>query len=160
MPADMFIKIDDIKGESSDDKHKDQIEVLSWSWGVTQSGTMHMGTGGGAGKVNVHDLTFTKLVDKATPNLIRYACNGKHLGSALLTVRKAGGTALEYVKITLSDLIVTSVSLGGTGGVMLSETVTLNFNKVKFEYVPQKTAGGGGEGSIPVGWDVGKNVEM
>jgi len=159
MPADMFIKIEDIKGESTDDKHKDAIEVLSWNWGVTQAGTMHMGTGGGAGKVHVQDLTFTKLVDKASPILIKYACSGKHVPSALLTVRKAGGTALEYVKITISDLLITSVSLGGTGGVQLSETVTLNFSKVKFEYVPQKTAGGGGEGSIQVGWDIGKNTE-
>lgn len=160
MPADMFIKIDDIKGESTDDKHKDEIEVLSWNWGVTQSGTMHHGTGGGAGKVNVQDLTLTKHVDKASPNLVRYSCNGKHLAKAVLTVRKAAGDSpLEYVKITLENIIITSVNLGGTGGVLLSETVTLNFSKVKFEYTPQKTKGGVGEGSMSVGWDIGLGKE-
>jgi len=156
MPADMFIKIDDIKGESSDDKHKDEIEVLSWNWGVTQSGTMHQGTGGGAGKANVQDLTFTKLVDKSTPNLVRFACNGKHLGTAVLTVRKAAGDSpLEYVKITLTNVIVTSVNLGGTGGVLLSETVSLNFAQVKLEYTPQKTKGGVAEGGGSVAYDIG-----
>lgn len=158
MPADMFIKIDDIKGETADDKHKDEIEVLSWNWGVSQAGAMHQGSGGGAGKVNIHDLTFTKLVDRSTPNLLKNACLGTHLKTALLTVRKAGGTALEYVKITLTDLIITSVSVGGTGGVMLSETVTINFAKVQFEYLPQKTTGGAGAGSISTGWDVTKNI--
>ena len=160
MPADMFIKIDDIKGEATDDKHKDEIEVLSWNWGCTQSGTMHVGTGGGAGKVHVQDLTLTKHVDKASPNLVRYACNGKHLGTAVLTVRKAAGDSpLEYVKITLTNVIITSVNLGGTGGVLLSETVTLNFAKVKFEYTPQKTKGGVGEGSMSCAWDIGLGKE-
>src|SRR6478609_11078442 len=106
MPADMFIKIDDIKGESTDDKHKDEIEVLSWNWGATQSGTMHQGTGGGAGKVNIQDLTLTKHVDKSSANLLRHTFKGTHLKTAVLTVRKAAGDSpLEYVKITLTDLI-------------------------------------------------------
>ncbi len=161
MPADIHIKIDDIKGEAADEKHKDEIEVLSWSWGVSQAGTMHVGTGGGAGKVHVQDLTFTKHVDKATPNLIRNSCKGKHLGTAVLSCKKAAGDApIEYVKITLTDIIITSVSLGGTGGVLLSETVTLNFSKVKIEYTPQKTKGGVGEGVISAGWDIGAGKEL
>ena len=92
MAVDMFIKIDDIKGESTDAKHKDEIDVLSWTWGVTQSGTSHTGTGGGAGKVQVSDLTFTKIVDRSTPILLKSSCSGKHLKSAVLIVRRAGGT--------------------------------------------------------------------
>ena len=78
MAVDIFIKIGDLKGESVDTKHKGEIDVLAWSWGMTQSGTTHTGSGGGAGKVNVQDLSFTKYVDKSTPNLMQYCCNGKH----------------------------------------------------------------------------------
>jgi type VI secretion system secreted protein Hcp len=160
MAVDMFLKIDDIVGESKDDKHKDAIEVLAWNWGVTQSGTAHMGGGAGAGKVNVHDLTIQKLVDKASPNLLRFCCSGKHLKQAVLTTRKAGGdAAVEYVKITMSDLIITAVNVNGSGGVLLSESVTLNFGKVKFEYAPQHATSGAALASIPMGWDITANKE-
>src|SRR4051794_31511408 len=84
MAVDMFMKIDDIKGESSDGSHKDEIEVLSWSWGMSQSGTAQSGTGGGAGKVNVQDLSFTKYVDKSSPNLMKLCCTGTHFKNAKL----------------------------------------------------------------------------
>src|SRR6185503_5261492 len=100
MAVDMFIKIGDIKGESVDDKHKGEIDVLSWSWGASQTGSAGIGGGGGAGKVQIQDLTITKYIDKASPTLFTMCCSGKHLGTANLTVRKAGGTALEYLKIT------------------------------------------------------------
>ena len=153
MAVDMFLKIDDIKGEAQDAKHKDEIEVLSWSWGVTQSGSSHTGSGGGAGKVNVNDLSFTKHVDRSTPNLFRNCCTGKHMANAVLVVRKAGGTALEYLKITLSEVIVTGVSTGGSGGEVLTENVTLNFAKVKLDYIPQKKDGSG-DGIVTMGWDI------
>jgi type VI secretion system secreted protein Hcp len=78
MPSDMFMKIDDIEGESVDASHKDQIEVLAWSWVTTQKGSAHSGTGAGAGKVNVGDLSFTKYVDRSSPLLFKLCCNGKH----------------------------------------------------------------------------------
>jgi type VI secretion system secreted protein Hcp len=97
MAVDMFLKIDDVKGESKDSKHKDEVDVLSWSWGMSQSGTMHAGSGGGAGKVNVQDLSLTKYVDKGSPNLMMSCCSGKHYKEALLTVRKAGAAfKVEY----------------------------------------------------------------
>ena len=74
MALDMFIKIGDVKGEAQDSKHKDEIDVLSWSWGMIQSGTTHMGGGGGAGKVNVQDLSITKYVDKSSPILMMACC--------------------------------------------------------------------------------------
>lgn len=159
MAVDMFIKIDDIKGESTDDKHKDTIDVLSWSWGMSQSGSTHMGGGSGAGKVNVQDISFTKYVDKSSPNLLRACCKGSHFKQAVLTVRKAGGKQLEYIKITMSDLIVTSVSTGGSGGEdRLTENVTLNFGKFKFEYAPQKPDGSG-DAAIPVVYNIAQNKE-
>ncbi len=160
MAVDIFLKIDDLKGESSDDKHKGEIDVLAWSWGAQQSGTMHVGTGGGAGKVNVQDLTFTKFVDKATPELFVHCCSGKHFKQAIMTVRKAGGNPLEYLKITMDELIVSSVSSGGSSGDdRTTENITLNFGKVKLEYTPQKKDGSG-DAVISTGWDIQKNVKV
>ena len=160
MASDMFIKIDDIKGESADSKHAGEIDVLSWSWGLTQTGTAQLGTGGGAGKVHVNDLTFTKYVDKASPILLKQCCSGKRMSAAALVVRKAGGTPLEYLKINMEDLIVAAVSHGGSGGDdKLTENVTLNFARVKVEYVPQKKDGSG-DASIPMGWDIAANKEL
>jgi type VI secretion system secreted protein Hcp len=159
MAVDMFIKIGDIKGESRDDKHKDEIDVLAWSWGMSQSGTTHMGGGGGAGKVNVQDLSLTKYIDKASSNLMKFCCSGKHYPEALLTVRKAGGSPIEYLKITMKEVLVSSVSTGGSGGEdRLTENVTLNFAEFKVEYTPQK-ADGKAEAVIPTGYSIAENKE-
>jgi type VI secretion system secreted protein Hcp len=116
MAVDIFIKIGDIKGESMDKAHKDEIDVLNWSWGMTQSGNMHVGGGGGAGKVNVHDLSLTKYVDKASPNLMMHCASGKHIDKVKLTVRKAGGESqVEYMIINLEEVLVTSLGTGGSG---------------------------------------------
>ena len=90
MAVDMFIKLGDIQGESKDKKHMGETDVLAWSWGMSQSGTFHTGGGGGAGKVNVQDISLTKWVDKASAPLMLHCCNGKHIPECLLTVRKAG----------------------------------------------------------------------
>jgi type VI secretion system secreted protein Hcp len=159
MAVDIFMKIDDIKGESVDKTHAGEIQVLAWSWGITQSGTTHNGPGGGAGKANVQDLSFTKYVDAATPNLIKFACNGKHFKTALLTVRKAGEHPLEYVKIKLSDIIISSISTGGSGGEdRLTEHCSLNFGSFEVAYTPQKADGTGGA-AIPVKWNIQTNSE-
>jgi type VI secretion system secreted protein Hcp len=157
MAVDMFIKIGDIKGESTDDKHKNEIDVLSWSWGASQSGTSGIGGGGGAGKVQIQDLTLTKYIDKASPTLFRMCCDGTHIPTAVLTVRKAGGSALEYLKISLDTALVTSISTGGSGGQdRLTENITLNFAKIKVEYTPQ-TAKGAGDAAVTGGWDISAN---
>ncbi|NOX42499.1 MAG: type VI secretion system tube protein Hcp [Gammaproteobacteria bacterium] len=159
MAVDMFIKIDDIKGESIDDSHADEIDLLAWSWGMSQSGTTHSGAGGGAGKVNVQDLSFTHYTDKASPNLMKMCCNGTHFKEATLVVRKAGKTPLEYMKIIMEDGLISSVSTGGSGGEdRLTENVALNFSKFKTEYVPQK-GDGSGDASVIIGWDIAKNVD-
>lgn len=159
MAVDMFLKLDDVKGESKDSKHKDEVDVLAWSWGMSQSGTTHMGGGGGAGKVNVQDLSLTKYVDKSSPNLIMATCNGKHYKEALLTVRKAGEKPLEYIKVTMKEVLVSSVSTGGSGGEdRLTENVTLNFGWFKVEYTPQK-ADGTGDAAIEAVWNIAENVK-
>ncbi|MGH7616640.1 MAG: Hcp family type VI secretion system effector [Gemmatimonadaceae bacterium] len=144
MAVDMFFKIATIAGESADKTHAGEIDVLAWSWGASQSGTTHLGTGGGAGKVNFQDLSFTKYIDKGSALLLQACASGKHITDASLVVRKAGGTPLEYLKIKLTDVLVSSYSTGGSGGEdRLTENVTLNFAKVDYEYVQQKPDGSG-----------------
>jgi type VI secretion system secreted protein Hcp len=160
MAVDMFIKIGALKGESADKVHKGEIDVLAWSWGLSNSGSAHYGAGAGAGKVNVQDLSFTKWIDASSPELMLAGCNGKHFPEAKLTVRKAGESPLEYLIITMQDVMVTSVSTGGSGGEdRLTENVTLNFAKVKVEYTEQTATGA--PGSKPkMGWDIAANVAV
>jgi type VI secretion system secreted protein Hcp len=162
MAVDMFLQIGDLKGESQDKKHKDQIDVLAWSWGMSQSGTMHSGSGGGGGKVSVQDISFTKFVDKATPVLMQACSRGDQYKEAKLVVRKAGGKEpLEYIIITMNDVIVTSISTGGSGGEdRLSENVSLNFSSYKYEYQPQKPDGSKDGGTIPFAWDIAANTAL
>lgn len=160
MAVDMFLKLEGIKGESQDAKHKDEIDVLAWSWGASQSGTTHMGGGGGAGKANFQDLSITKWVDKSSPGLIKHVAKGTHIPTANLVVRKAGDNPLEYIKLDLKDVIVTSVATGGSGGEdRLTENVTLNFGEFKMIYTPQETDGSGG-GVVDFGFDIAKNVTV
>ena len=157
MAVDMFMKIDAVDGEAQDSKYKKAIDVLSWTWGMSNSGSAHVGGGAGAGKVNVHDLTFTKWVDSATPKLALACCSGKHFKDALLIVRKAGDKPVEYLKIKMDTVLISSVSTGGSGGEdRLTENVTLNFSKVSLDYVPQDDKGSPGT-AIPMSWDIGSN---
>ena len=159
MAVDMFLKIEGVKGESKDAKHPGETQILAWSWGMSNSGTAHTGGGAGAGKVNVQDLSLTKYLDTGSPDLMLAACNGKHYKSATLVVRKAGEKPLEYMKITMDDVMVTSVSTGGSGGEdVLTENVTLNFASVKVVYKPQK-ADGSGDADITFGWKIAANIK-
>jgi len=161
MALDMFIKIDDVKGESQDKTHKDEIDVLAWSWGMSQAGTRHTGGGGGGGKVNVQDLSFTKYIDKASSSLADYCATGEQYKEAKLTVRKAGGKEpLEYFILTMKDVIVTGISTGGSGGEdRLTENVTLNFAKFKTEYQAQKADGTADGGKVEFEWDIAANAK-
>ncbi len=157
MAVDMFIKIGDIKGESKDAKHGGEIDVLAWSWGLSQSGSAHLGAGAGSGKVNVQDLSLTKYVDSSSTALMVAACEGTHIKQASLTVRKAGDTPLEYIKITLDEVLVSSLTTGGSGGEdRLTENVSLNFAKFKVEYTTQAETGGKGVTSTAA-WDIPAN---
>src|SRR5262245_34286262 len=105
MAVDMFMKMGEIKGESVDGTHWGEIDVITWNWGMSQSGTTHSGTGSGAGKVSVNDLTFSKYVDSSTPTLMQSCCAGKHYATGTFTIRKAGATPLEYFVMNLYDVI-------------------------------------------------------
>jgi type VI secretion system secreted protein Hcp len=140
MATDIFAKLGDIKGESIDDKHKDEIEVLSYSWGVTNSGSMAHGTGGGEGKASFHDLSFVHNIDKASPVLMQACATGTHLKDATITHRKSGKGQHEYLVVKMNDVIITGVTHGGSGDGH-SENVSLAFAKVAVEYKPQKADG-------------------
>jgi type VI secretion system secreted protein Hcp len=159
MAVDMFLKLDGIKGESKDHKHGGEIHIESFSWGLTQTGTHGSGGGGGAGKVSVHDISVTKFVDKSSPALLLHCASGKHIKDGLLTVRKAGDKPLEYLKIKLTDLLVSGVQHAGHGGEQLTENVTLNFAKFHLEYQTQKPDGSGEPGG-EMGWDVKANQKL
>ena len=158
MAVDMFLKLDGVTGEAQDKAHEKEIDILAWSWGLSQSGTTHMGSGGGAGKVNVQDLSVTKYVDKSSATLMGFCCTGKHVKTGTLTVRKAGGDApLEYIKLELQEILVTSISTGGSGGEdRLTENLVLNFREFHYSYTPQKPEGGA-DVVVDTKWDIAKN---
>lgn len=161
MALDMFINMGDkITGESADKDRgaKGDIDVLAWSWGMSQSGTTHMGKGGGAGKANFQDLSFTKYIDSASNALMIALSKGTHLDKVVLLARKAGEGQIPYIHIVMEEVMVTSVSTGGSGGEdRLTENVTLNFAKVTFSYTPQ-TGKGGKDVTKDFAWDIAGNV--
>jgi type VI secretion system secreted protein Hcp len=141
--VDYFLKIDGIPGESQDSKHKDEIQLLSWSFGEQNSGTFAAGGGGGAGKVVMGDFNFVKLVDKAGPKLFLACAQGTHIPNALLTCRKAGTDQQEYLKITFKDILISKYETSGTGeaNIIPSEAISFNFAGIKIEYREQKPDG-------------------
>ncbi len=157
MAVDYFLKIEGAPGESTDSKHKGEIQLESFSWGASQTGTMSYGGGGGAGKVDMHDFHCVKQVDKASPVLFNCCATGEHLKKAVLTCRKAGKEAQEYMKWTFNDLLVSSYNLSGSnGGPIAMEQISMNFTKIQLDYAPQK-ADGSLEGYTTKGYDVKAN---
>ena len=140
MASDIFAKIGDIKGESVDDKHKDEIEVLSFSWGVANTATVGAG-GAGVGKATFHDLSFTHTIDKASPRLLQACATGTHLKEATITHRKAGKGQQEYLIIKMNDIIITSVSLGDSSGRRDRRTWLSPLPRSTLEYRPQNPNG-------------------
>ena len=160
MSTDIFVKIDGIKGESKGKGHEKEIDVLAWSFGVSQSGSFGQGGGGGSGKANVQDLTFTKHIDSASSDLMLATFCGKHIPEVVFTMQKAGENPLVYMKITLTNVIVTNHITGGTPGEERpTENISLNFEKIKYEYDSQNEKGGKGE-HYQMGWNVSQNTKL
>jgi type VI secretion system secreted protein Hcp len=156
MAGDIFLKLDGIDGESVDAKHTKEIDIDSWSWGMTQTGSTHIGGGSGTAKVSVQDLSFTKRIDKSSPNLAKYCSDGKHIKKGVLIQRKAGGNSpVEFLKIELEDIIVSSYQTGSSGEIP-TDSFSLNFAKYKFVYAEQKADGSKGP-ETEVAWHIAKN---
>lgn len=158
--ADVFLKIDGIQGESLDSKHKDEIELVSFAWGVENAASPGgAGGGAGAGRAHFQDFQFTMRVNKASPQLFLATASGKHLKEASLSVRRAGKQQVEYLKIKFSDVLVTSFHEAGADGEAPAETVSFAFSRVELAYSPQQ-ARGGAAGGITAGWDLSKNTKV
>jgi type VI secretion system secreted protein Hcp len=141
MAVDIFAKIGDIKGESTDSKHKDEVEVLSYSWGVANPGQIGTGAGGGAGRATFQDLSIVHKIDKASPRLLEACATGQHLKEATITFRKAGQKQQDFLIIKMNDVIITGVLQSALSSEAGSETVNLEFAKVDWEFKPQKADG-------------------
>ena len=159
--VDYFLKIEGIPGESTDAKHKAEIDVESWSWGETNAGTHVGGGGGGAGKVIMQDFHFVMKVNKASPKLFLACASGQHIPKAVLVCRKAGTEQQEFLTITMTDLLVSSYQTGGSAGssVVPTDQISLNFSKIEWEYKEQKPDGSLG-GGVKAGWDQKANKKV
>nr|WP_319490546.1 type VI secretion system tube protein Hcp [uncultured Desulfobacter sp.] len=163
MASDAFLKIDGIKGESTDDKHKDEIEILSYNWGVSQmaSGTASSSGGGTTSRADFQDLSIVKEMDSASPLLNKACWSGTHIKEVTLKLnRAAGDDRVKYMEYKLENVIVSSVSIGGGGGGVPTESVTFNYGKITTTYTKQARQGGGGAGEVPAGWDLEKNKNI
>ena len=162
MAVNIHIKIDSIPGMSQIDGFADQIQVESFGWGMSQTTNFQASQGGGAGKVNVNDMSFVHLVDKASPKLMLACCTGQHLKEALLTCRKVDGKeGVDFLKITLTDVLVSNVQLSGkNSGDTPSESVALAFGSYKVEYQEQDNKGAKKGGPIDAKFSVQQNKQL
>jgi type VI secretion system secreted protein Hcp len=136
MAVDMFLKLDGIKGEANDAKHPSTVEILSFSWGVSNGGTQPAGS-----QVSINDFSFVHKLDKSTPSLMLACATGQHIPSAVLTTRKAGKTQQDYLKFTFSDILVSSYQSGGHSSGVPTDQFSLNFAKVEISYAVTKPDG-------------------
>jgi type VI secretion system secreted protein Hcp len=140
MAVDMFLKLDGVQGESVSDKHKGEIDILSFSWGLSQTGTAGHGGGGGAGKVSVQDLSIVKALDASSPQLMEMCCRGEHASYATLTLARTGGKEQteDYFKIKLSDVLISSYQTGGASNGVPAEQVSFTFASVEVSSLDAK----------------------
>jgi len=163
MASDMFLKIDGIKGESTDADHKEWMEIDSFSWGVSQPASAVVSTAGGGtvGRASFGDLAVSKALDSATPNIALASASGQHIKEVIIELfRAAGDKRVKYMEIKMEDAIISSLSLGGGSGGLPSESLTFNYAKINWTYTKQERAGGGGGGNVAAGWDLKTNKKV
>ncbi|MBR9972006.1 Hcp family type VI secretion system effector [Magnetospirillum sulfuroxidans] len=157
MAQNFFIKIDGIDGESQVDGHTKDIQVLSWSHSFNQptSATRSSAGGGTVEQANHADFSFTKYVDVASVPLMKSCWNGKTIATATFTAYRSDGDSLiEYLKVEMTNVLISNISFGGGTGDMASETITLSYSKVKYTYTQQKVAGAGNDGNKAASHDL------
>jgi type VI secretion system secreted protein Hcp len=152
----IYVKIEGITGESKDSKHKGWVDVLDFSYRVSQSTSVFTGGGGGVGKADFAPLAFTHFYDRASPVLFGFCAAGKHIPKVLISACKAGGKQEEFLRITLSDVVLTHVEPGGTSGSMPAESVGMAYSKIEAEAREQNADGSMGA-AVAAGWDVKEN---
>ena len=160
--ADMFLSVNgakhgQINGEAQDETHKNEIEVLAWTWGM--QGKPSLGGGVASGKATMRELRITKRVDKASTALMQALRTNEPIKKAVLTIRKFGKKPLEYLKITIEDGRVVSLDIEAGDGLSspaLLERLNLSFNKISVEYTPQGPDGNAlGSTSFEDEWTAG-----
>ena len=160
MAIDVYLQIEGIKGESSDDKHKEWIECSSVHWGISQPKSATASTGGGhtAERAELQDILFSKMADISTPILLQTCAAGKTIPKAKFEFLRADGQGdrIKYFEIELENVLIGTICPGINGGDILSENVSLKFSKVKWKYTQQKIGGGAG-GNTAGGWDLSTN---
>lgn len=162
--VDYFLKIDGIPGESTDDAHRNEIEILSWSWGETSEAALLLPAVQSAREAanrsvpEISDFMFEANMSKASPKLMQAALSGQHIPQATLFGLRntADGQKHEFMIIKFSDLLVSSYQTGGSSGAIPVDSFSLNFGKIEFEYKAQNEDGSAGE-SVKAGWDVKAN---
>ncbi|MEP6693799.1 MAG: type VI secretion system tube protein Hcp [Chloroflexota bacterium] len=164
MASDIFAKIGDIKGESIDSKHKDEIDVLSFSWGVSQAGSFASGGGASAGKAQFNDFHFTSNMSKASPLLFKACATGEHIKEATISGRRPGGEDQggrqgDYFIVKMNDVLITSYQSGGSRESFPTDAVSMAYAKIEFSYAAQKSDGTL-EAPITAGWDLKANKKV
>ncbi|WP_017347166.1 Hcp family type VI secretion system effector [Pantoea sp. A4] len=159
MAIDMYLKVDGVTGESTDSNHTGWIDISSFSWGATQPNNTTTGGGGGAGKVKFDDLSVNAKIDKATTAMLKKCATGAHISEIQVSICKAGGTQVEYTRITLTDVLISNVHYSGAAA---DDTVGITYAfqaaKVKQQYWEQSTSGTKGAESS-AGWNIKTNTE-
>jgi type VI secretion system secreted protein Hcp len=160
MALDAHLKLDGIEGESTVSGFEKQIDVLSWSFGASQTGSMAFGGGGGTAKASIQDLFITKRFDKASPKLFEALAVGSHITTAILSLKKAsGGKPVEYLNYKLSDVIISSVGWSGAEAEVPMENLGLNFAKIEIIYTEQDSKGAAAAKTM-AGFDVKANKKV
>ncbi len=156
MAGDCFLKIDGIPGESTDDKHKDWIEVLSYSSGVSQMVAGERSTGGAASaeRCSHQDFSIVKALDKTSPTLDLFCCDGKHIPKVAVELCRATGNKEKYMEYKMEDVLISSVSVGGGGGGLPSESVTFNYGKLTWNYIQTDHESGAVKGNVEKYWSL------
>ena len=154
MAIDTHIKFDGVDGESTHKDHKGEIEVLSWSWSVSNASGGGMAGGSGKGKALPGDFNFMHIYDKASPVLAKNCASGKHFATVVLTARKAGEGQKDFLKVTMKEVFVTSLSPSGGSEGDIVESVSASYKDIEFAYKPQDDKGGLG-GEVKFGWNPG-----
>lgn len=161
MPFDAFVKFATVPGESTDDKHKEWIEALSFHWGVSQAtGGSASSTGGHAGqRADISDFSFVHHLDKASPKLFLACTSGEHIADATFELCKAGGDKQKYFIAKMTDVMISSVRPGGSaqgGDSIPLEEVSMRFAKIVIDYIPVD-AKGKPQGNVTAGWNLATN---
>ncbi len=157
MAINTYIKFDGVEGESQHKDHKGEVDVLSWSWAVSNAAPVAGGGGSGVGKAHPSDLHIMHNYDKASPVLAKKCAQGKHFPTVVLAARKAGEGQVDFLKITMKEVFITSVAPSSGSGGDIVESVSMSYGQIDFSYKPQDATGGLG-GEVKFGWNVKTSV--